>query len=84
MTRARSLLDIAQIWRWRRVRRHGVVLAAIVGPSSLGVAYTWRGARVGVGDREYLAHCLTGVERRRQLAVAADIRRTYPCWLGRD
>jgi hypothetical protein len=84
MIRARSLLDIAQAWRWRRVRRHGVVLATIVGPPSLGVAYTWDGRRVGVADRDHLARQLTRAERRRQLAAAASIRRAYPGWLGCD
>lgn len=84
MVRVRSLLDMAQLWRWRRVRRHGVVLAAIVGPPLLGVAYTWTGRRVGVADRDHLANQLTRATRRRQLTIAADIRRSYPGWPGRD
>lgn len=73
MTRARSLLDIAQIWRWRRIRRHGVVLACRHHPAPLGIAYTWDGRRVGSADRDHLARQLTSVERRRQLAAAARI-----------
>lgn len=84
MINTRSLLDIAQVWRWRRVRRHGVVLATVVGPAPLGVAYTWDGRRVGVADRDHLARQLTRAERRRQLAAATRIQRDYPGWLGRD
>jgi len=84
MIRIRSLLDMAQVWRWRRIRRHGVVLASIVGPASLGVAYTWTGRCVGVADRDHLACQLTRATRRHQLTVAAEIRRAYPGWLGRD
>lgn len=70
----RSLLDIAQAWRWRRVRRHGVVLTYPGQPAPLGLAYTWDGRRVGSADCDHLARQLTRAERHRQLAEAARIR----------
>lgn len=73
----RSYLAIAQVWRWRRVRRHGVVLTYPGQPAPLGLAYTWDGRRVGNADRDHLAHQLTGAERRRQLTEAAK-------WRSRD
>jgi hypothetical protein len=75
--RVRSLLDIAQVWRWRRVRRHGVVLTYPGQPAPLGLAYTWDGRRVGSADRDHLADQLTRATRRRQLDVAAK-------WRSRD
>lgn len=82
--KVRSLLDLAQLWRWRRVRRHGAVLASRHHPALDGIAYTWTGRRVGNGDRDQLAHQLTRATRRRQLAVAAQMRRDHPEWWGRD
>ncbi|HET9144074.1 hypothetical protein [Actinophytocola sp.] len=82
--RTRSLLALAQLWRWRRVRRHGVVLVVPRQPAPLGIAYTWDGRCVGTADRDHLARQLTRTERRRQHAVAADIRRAHPGWPGRD
>jgi hypothetical protein len=76
--RLRSYLDIAQVWRWRRVRRHGVVLTYPGQPAPLGLAYTWDGRRVGSADRDHLARQLTRAERRRQLAAAARIRDSWP------
>jgi hypothetical protein len=75
--RLRSLLDIAQVWRWRRVRRHGVVLTYPGQPAPLGLGYTWDGRRVGTADRDHLARALTRAERRRQLAEAARIRDSW-------
>lgn len=77
MTRTRNLLQVAQIWRWRRVRRHGVVLACRHQPAPLGVSYTWTGRRNGAADRDHLATQLTRAERRRQLAVAARIQDSW-------
>jgi hypothetical protein len=84
MLSVRNRLNLIQVWRWRRVRRHGVVLASRHHPAPDGIAYTWTGRRVGNGDRDHLTRQLTRAERRRQLTVAADIRRAYPGWLGRD
>lgn len=77
-------LDLVQVWRWRRVRRHGVVLASRYHPAPDGIAYTWTGRRVGNGHRDQLADQLTRATRRRQLAVAAQMRRDHPEWWGRD
>lgn len=80
----RALLAVAQIWRWRRIRRHGVVLTYPGQPAPLGLAYTWDGRRVGTADRDHLATQLTRATRHRQLDVAAHIQRAYPGWPGRD
>lgn len=81
MIRIRSLLDIAQVWRWRRIRRHGVVLTYPGQPAPLGLAYTWDGRRVGTADRDHLAQQLTRATVRRQRAIAA---RLADSWALRD
>lgn len=76
--RVRSLLDIAQIWRWRRIRRHGVVLASRHHPAPDGIAYTWTGRRVGNATRGQLADALTAATRRHQRVVATEWNRPTP------
>lgn len=62
--RVMDWLSVAQVWRWRRVRRRGVVLSSRYHPAPDGIAFTWRGARVGNATRDQLAAALSGPPRR--------------------
>jgi hypothetical protein len=73
---------LLRIWRWRRIRWAGVVMASRHHPYPDAIAYTWRGARVGTATRDQLAAALTRAERRRARRVAAQIRAANPDWIA--
>ena len=70
--RINNMMKLARVWRWRRVRWYGVVLACRCHAAPVGTSYTWLGRRNGDANRDQLAGQLTRATRRRQREIAAN------------